>query len=363
MNILLISKMRIKKDKYQIRFFPVGTASKGGDAILIRVYDEYDNERLILIDGGYGDTGDDIITCIKNECQTQTIDVMINTHPDQDHTSGLIKVLECEDIKVTGIIMNRPWQDAGFTKEMFDDKRITDNSLLKRLKDNFTFADQLEKTANIRGIGIYDASTGNSLYDGALIILGPSVGFYQKELLASDKTPQSYISSRIEKTYSHKPYTEEYCQKGQFIQWFDDEETSEVNQTSLIIALNLGVTKALFTGDAGKIALERALDFYDTHCGSSKDFTIVQLPHHGSRKNISPAIINRFGNPDYIISCPPEGEGEGHPSRRLINKILEINRTARIFRTENVSFTFYNGVSVRYNPQTPAGWNDKIDGR
>lgn len=29
--------------KYEIRFFRVGTASKGGDAIFIRLYDEHDH--------------------------------------------------------------------------------------------------------------------------------------------------------------------------------------------------------------------------------------------------------------------------------------------------------------------------------
>ena len=83
----------MKTNKYLIRFFQVGTSSKGGDAILIRLFDENDKEHLVLIDGGYKDTGDRIIKYIKSDCSTLHIDAVFNTHPDRDHISGLVNVL------------------------------------------------------------------------------------------------------------------------------------------------------------------------------------------------------------------------------------------------------------------------------
>lgn len=50
----------MKINKYQIRFFSVGTESKGGDAILIEVFDEYDKPHLTIIDGGYSEDGQKI---------------------------------------------------------------------------------------------------------------------------------------------------------------------------------------------------------------------------------------------------------------------------------------------------------------
>ena len=41
----------MKINKYQIRFFSVGSESKGGDAILIEVFDENDKPHLAIIDG------------------------------------------------------------------------------------------------------------------------------------------------------------------------------------------------------------------------------------------------------------------------------------------------------------------------
>ena len=353
----------MKTNKYLIRFFKVGTGTKGGDAILIRLFDDNDFEHLVLIDGGYTDTGDNIIKYIKTECSTLHIDVVFNTHPDRDHISGLVNVLEDDDITVGSIVMNRPWKDAKFTKEMFNDKRITDKSLIKRLKDAFTIADEIVSIAEKKGVKVYSGFAGVNWNDGVITVLGPSETLYRRGLLSSDKTPESYIEDGLG-DYIPTRYTEENYVKGKAIEWFDDENTSAVNQTSLVLALHIGSYKMLLTGDAGKEALESALDYYDANIGNSEDFNVVQLPHHGSRKNIDPTILERFGTPKYIISCPPDGECEGHPSRRLINKILELKPQAEIYVTKNVNFIFHKNVPVsNCTIQTPATTATRIDGK
>lgn len=354
--------MAINENKYLIRFCQVGNGSKGGDAILIRLFDEKDNETLLLIDGGYKETGTAVIDFIKNNCTTTKIKIMFNTHPDRDHISGLKTILESDEVTVENLILNRPWRDAKFTKKMFEDKRITDNSLIKRLKDAFFLAEDVEGIAKKKGVKIYPQFRDENGKLELLNVLGPSKELYKMGLLASDKTPESYIESGLG-DYTQVKYTEEDYEEGKEIEWYDDEVTSAVNQTSLILALHLGNTKVLFTGDAGKVAIKEALRFYKSIGGNPKDFTIVQLPHHGSRKNIDPEIINEFGNPDYIISCPPDGESEGHPSRRLINKILEINPKASIYMTKNHNFIFRKNVEINCSVQQPAKASPKMDGK
>ncbi len=352
----------MKTDKYLIRFFQVGNGSKGGDAILIRLFDDNDGEHLALIDGGYKETGDRIVNYIKKECSTLHIDSVFNTHPDRDHISGLVKVLEDDDITIGFIVMNRPWKDAKFTKKMFDDKRITDNSLIKRLKDAFETAEKIEELAKEKEIKIYSGFAGDNWSD-IITILGPSENLYKKGLLGSDKTPESYIESGLG-DYTPTKYKEEDYVKGRVIEWYDEEVTSAVNQTSLVLSLVIGDLYVLLTGDAGKVALNQALDFYESKGGSAKDYDIVQLPHHGSRKNIDPEIIKCFNNPEYIISCPPDGESEGHPSRRLINKILEIKPNARIFMTKKSNFVFKENVEVKnLTTQAPATSSSRMDGK
>lgn len=356
--------MTIVNNKYHIRFFSVGNASKGGDAILIELFDEGDNPHLILIDGGYQETGKSIVEYVKEKYPDDLrFDFIFNTHPDLDHISGIKVILEDEDMEVGCLIMNRPWRDAGFTCQDFEDGRITPNSLLNRIKEVFSLADDLETIAKNRHIKIENAFQGDSAYDGILQILGPSRGLYEKFLLLSDKTPQAIIDEYYNVPYVGKETNEENWIQGHKIEWFDEEETSAINQTSLIICLDLGNIRFLFTGDAGKEALNEALNYY-YGISNVLDFDVVQLPHHGSRKNINPKLLTRLNAREYIISCPPEGEKEGHPSRRLINKILEMNSKARIYRTGKSCFNFYQGLgNLGYKEQMPQVIFDKMDGK
>lgn len=66
------------------------------------------------------------------------------------------------------------------------------------------------------------------------------------------------------------------------------------------MAFVLGDYKFLFTGDAGKDALSEALNYWES-CGyEASAFSVVQLPHHGSRKNIDPGILSRLKASEYI---------------------------------------------------------------
>ena len=356
-------KFMLNKNKYCVRFFPVGEGTKGGDAILIELYDTDDNPYVFLIDGGYNKTGGSIIAYLKKKYENPVICMMINTHPDKDHLSGLKTILEDKKIEVEEIIMNRPWKDGGLKPEHFKDKRITPNSLADRIKESFSLADEIEQLASNRGIKIKSADRGKELILGVLTILGPSKSFYKKHLLSSDKTPDSYLEEW------NKPYVrttmseDDYDPQNGIIEWFDEEETSEVNQTSLVILLEVGSEKFLFTGDAGKDALRDAFKYYEDELGGNvKDFTVIQLPHHGSRKNIDPELLERLAPNSFIISCPPDGVKEGHPSRRLINKILEINPNHKIYVTQEHNFLFHKGVEIKASPQNPQGINKKMDG-
>lgn len=360
----------MKTDKYHIRFFSVGKASKGGDAIVIEVFDENDNPHIAIIDGGYAEDGQRIVDYLvckySNDGKSKIkVDYVINTHPDLDHISGLKTVLESEKLEIGVFVYNRPWKDAGLQKGWFADKRITPTSLVNRIKKSFGLADNLEDIAKTKHVKVCSCKTGSCGWGGTLLALGPSDSLYKRNLLISDKTPDSFLS-KYNKSYQPSSLLEEdYEPKdGEAIEWMDEEQTSEINQTSIVLALVLGNYKFLFTGDAGKDALNEALDYWESCGHKATEFSVVQLPHHGSRKNINPSILTRLNASEYIVSCPPDGIKEGHPSRRLINKILEMNSEAEIYTTADCScFNFHRGVQTDYNAQKPATIYSKMDGK
>lgn len=348
------------KDKYEVRFFRVGENSKGGDAIVIRLFDDEDNQHIIVVDGGYSKNGEQIVRFLVDECHTNTIDIMINTHPDIDHISGLITILDSDEVSVKKVIMNRPWKDANLNCSYFRDGRITDNSLDRRIAENFKKAKELEEKAEVDGVELVHPVAGNSYFD-SLTILGPTMQHYREFLLKSDKTPDA---GNAFSTFQRKVAKVVQYIKGNFIEWFDDEQTSPINETSIVSVLEIGQQKMLFTGDVGKVGLEAALDKLEEIEGNTAFcFTKVQLPHHGSRKNINPSILKRIGAADFYISCPPNGLEDGHPSRRLINKIYQLFPRARVFITSGSWLSFYHNVKIKGVPAQCQDVYDEMDGK
>lgn len=346
--------MEIKK--FEIHFFQVGEGSRGGDAIFIRLYDECNNPKVIVIDGGYQTNGQQIADYMK-ELGLNTIDLMVNTHRDRDHISGLTELIGNTDIKVNKLIANFSW-NADFDKDDFCDGRITDNSLDRRLIDLDDNARGLKQAAEEKGIEIVWASVGTTYFD-CLTILGPDKDFYKENLLHTDLTPELETG---QKTFAAVPkYDEEEYSGLEEIEWFDDETTSPINETSIIMSLQLPGSLVLFTGDAGKEALTRALDYADRN--GIKGFTHMQLPHHGSRKNVSPEVLERIGAHTYYVSCPPRGIEVGHYSRRLVNKVLQMYPEAKIYTTKTGSHIFYHGLTIGGVPAMPLGVFNRMDGK
>lgn len=106
----------------------------------------------------------------------------------------------------------------------------------------------------------------------------------------------------------------------------DDNAVSPVNNSSTVLYLNLEKC-ILLTADAGVPALRQALDFLALK-QLSTDFQWMQLPHHGSKRNVGPSILNRlFGhsfaaesNKWGIASAAKNGRPK-HPSQRVINAV------------------------------------------
>ena len=337
---------------YEVRFFRVGTSSKGGDAILIRLVDENNNPTVIVVDGGYKENGDRIIEYL-NSLGISTIDLVINTHPDIDHISGLIRLFEEESLTIKKLIMNRPWRDSNITADYFYDGRITDNSVNKRMTEAFNYAYQLEQAA-IAKIGennIIHPVVGNVYFD-CLTILGPSKNLYRTKLLESDKTPTT-IGDSSTNFFSRTVKKLVLYIRG-FMSW-KNEDTTPINETSIVSLLCLPDKNYLLTGDAGRICLGEALDYKSTSYPIAyQSINVMQLPHHGSRKNVSPELIRRVGAQEYIISCPPNGLESHHPSRRMVNMVLEQDSSAQIYNTANCSsFVFHYNLGIRANHQDP----------
>lgn len=81
-----------KRDVWLTTLRSIFLASKQrrADAITLR-YSVNGTEGIHVVDGGYLDTGDQIVEHLKTYYGTTVIDHVILTHPDRDHANGLRK--------------------------------------------------------------------------------------------------------------------------------------------------------------------------------------------------------------------------------------------------------------------------------
>ncbi|GAA1478992.1 hypothetical protein GCM10009623_34380 [Nocardioides aestuarii] len=316
---------------YEIDFLPIeetgSTGSKSGDAIAMRFDDNLGRQRVVVIDGGYKNTGDRLVTHIRDYYATTHVDLVISTHPDGDHIRGLTGVLE--ELTVGELMIHRPHDHH---------PKFADYS-------NIEVIDALIGQAEERGVTVTEPVTGLTRFGGILRILGPTADYYE-ELLAEDLDGEraAAVSKLSEFSLMHKAMdllsraldylpTETLGEGGY---------TSPRNRTSVVTLLAVDGDRVMFTGDAGIESLERAMDEYDAVVGDPAvaALTLLQAPHHGSRRNLSPTILDR------ILGKPGEPFGTGfgtaivssaaadpkHPSPKVTNALQR--RGMSVFATE-----------------------------
>src|SRR5262249_10495103 len=111
--------------------------------------------------------------------------------------------------------------------------------------------------------------------------------------------------------------------------------------------------RVLLTGDAGISGLTWAAN-YATACGLSlQQFSLVQIPHHGSRRNVGPTLLNRLlggiqPEPSPIrfiafVSAPPEDDT--HPRKMVLNAFMR--RGGEVIATQGSNKIHYGGFPKR----------------
>jgi beta-lactamase superfamily II metal-dependent hydrolase len=346
--------MSEKKYGYEIDFLPVGNGSKSGDAIAIR-YGYLDDYKIMVIDGGTKDSGKALVEHIKEYYGTSVVDYVVNTHPDADHASGLTVILE--ELEVKELWMHRPWIHSQDIKEAFKDGRITENSLYNRLQEALNHAYALEEIATNKGINIYEPFEGTKI--GEFTVLSPSKEWYQELLPEFRSTPEqrkeevSLFKSLLEAGQTVLTKIKELWNKDNLD---ENGKTAAENNSSVVLFANLDNRGILFTGDAGIEALNKAADYAESIGIDLTKSKFIQVPHHGSRRNVSPSVLNRIigeiveegTNPSKTAFVSAAKESEKHPRVAVTNAF--IRRGANVISTKGEKKCSHHNFPAR------AGW-------
>ncbi len=330
---------------YEVDFLPVENdqqdGGKSGDAIAMRFTSEATGRPVVVvIDGGFTDIGDDLAGHIRRHYGTSIVDLMISTHPDADHLNGLAAVVE--QMQVRELMVHQP---------RLHTRDVSDFSNLEAL-------DNLIALAGRRGVMLTEPFAGESRFGGQLRILGPTREYYEQllgEQLIEARAgtfvggAQPYwlqqLSRLLDQALTYLP-----------VETLTDEgETSARNNSSVITLVTVDAERMLFTGDAGMPALDAAATWYEGFVGpfQTMPLSFFQPPHHGSKRNVGPTILNRIlgpaeapYNPGCVACISSAKAAPKHPSPKVVNALKR--RGCGVWATEG------NGV-LHANVSRP-GW-------
>ena len=318
------------------------------------------SKKVVVIDGGFRDCGHDVVNHIRTYYKTNLVDVVVSTHPDQDHVNGLHVVLD--ELDVLQLWIHKPWEHNRGLAEKFHDGRVTDASLGKRLQESLETASDLVSKANRKNIPVFEPFAGLSLYnEWEFSIIGPTQHFYQSLIPEFDGMPaakETMASLLAEAKGTISRLLRRFTSIWGVDALDDRDSTSAKNNSSAISVLAIQGRHLLFTGDAGITALTHAADWLDTVVPQDSEMWVVQIPHHGSRRNVGPLILNRLIGPPVsegekrsltaIASTARKGEPK-HPRKAVMNA----------FTHRGVNALATRGSTIRFNQDAPArdGWN------
>ena len=350
-------------DGIEIDFLPVGSGERSGDAICMR-WGTGGDYKVMVYDGGTQESGQRLVDHIKTHYGTSHVDYVVNSHPDNDHASGLSVVLE--QLSVGELWLHQPWNYSEDICHYFRDGRITSDSLAARLQQKMRAAYNLEKLAEEKGIPVYEPFAGALI--GIFRVLSPGKNRYVHDLVPEfQKSPtlkedtvaglllklMDSASELVKKAVSYvaEQWGEEYLP--------ESVETSAENESSVVLFAEVHEKGWLLTGDAGIQTLRRAAE-----CAAifgidvAHQVHLAQIPHHGSRRNISTETLDLlFGAPRPALDVPAQRyavasaakEAPTHPKKRVVNAF--VRRGFQVYTTK--------GETVRYSFGMPArpGWD------
>nr|WP_294917901.1 MBL fold metallo-hydrolase [uncultured Neokomagataea sp.] len=349
--------------KCEIEFLPVGEGSKAGDAIVIR-YGNVDAYELMLIDAGHAATGSEIVSHLKKYFGPNPILThVVLTHSDADHASGLRTVLQ--EIEVKNVWLHVPWLLAEETCHLFKDKRWTPEGLSKNIKENYNIISDIYDLAVLNNCNVCLPFAGDNI--GPFKVMSPSRYAYCYLLPQFEKTPepdqeaikaaQMWLGKEtlvVKAMEAVKAAVQSWTTENWGNERLKDGGiTSASNESSVVMYGSFELGNVLLTGDAGINGLNWAAEQAVSSDLPLQQFSFVQIPHHGSRRNVGPAILTRLlGDKQEesdstrftaFVSAPKDDDQ--HPRRIVINAFRR--RGGKVIATQGRSKIHYGGFPRR----------------
>lgn len=348
--------------KYAIDFLPVGEGS--GDAIVINYGDEISGYNLHVVDGGRTATAATIINHIDKYYPGNRIEHMVLSHADDDHATGLIGVME--RFEVRNLWMNRPWLYANQIIDHFHGN-FTLQGLIDDIRARHSYLVELERLANEKGTVIHEVFQGSQI--GAFTALAPTRQRYIDSIPNFGKTPDRYSTEAADSGSSNLIRFLVESAKKVFEDWdietlASNPVTSASNESCVVQYAEFDGKGVLLTADVGPIGLEEAANF-----GIQSGLTrpqFVQVPHHGSRHNVTPATLDMWLGPKQpkgtvvgTAICSVGSNKPDYPRPQVTNAFMR--RGFKVYSTRTKWVSHSKGSNRNTVPAIPEEFANEVE--
>jgi beta-lactamase superfamily II metal-dependent hydrolase len=319
----------------EIDFLPVGDGGDSGDAIAMR-FTRPDTGGIahVIVDAGFQDDGEALVEHVKTYYKTSQVDLAILTHPDGDHIGGMGNVIR--GLNVSELWLHQIGAHGG--------------SSLPAAKA----VEDLINVATENGTVVREAWAGAQRFGGALTILGPDKPYYEalvaEQLAEQDKRVAPPVSKSL--LEAARGLFDRITDALDIEIPFAAKDVTARNNSSMICLIRHNGSHHLLTADAGVPALDRAWTYAESVEIAAVP-VVVQIPHHGSRRNASSAWLNRLiGEPGQaecraaFVSVVPNSDK--HPSGKVVNAYKR--RGCKVIPTAGSGKYHFQGILLR------AGW-------
>lgn len=299
----------------------------------------------VLIDGGNTGSADSILAFLWSR-GIRHIDHLVCSHLHDDHAAGLVSVVQQPWLTIGRAWVHQPRQHLDLIRLLRLSSHKT--GMAVEIRRNLATVDRL--TAELARRRIVSAEPFAGTWIGPLLVLGPTRDYYGhlvSEFADLDAPPpldrvtQDSIDDLLE-ALGHR--TSDVLT--------DRPETTPENNTSIVLLGLLAGRRVLFTSDAGTEALRRIVAIDSGGLLANLDW--MQLPHHGSWRNIDQALVGYFRPSTAFVSAAGNRK---HPRRAVVSAFKAVG--SRVLSTHYPTSThlwYYAGVvPVRfdYGPAVP----------
>lgn len=377
----------MKSPQNTLKIYP----ALNGDCFLLTI----DSIR-ILIDGGYVNTYHDYLKGDLRAIKKKggAISHLIVTHIDQDHISGIVKLMEENHndsiIKIENIWHNSYRHIQG--KSSFDkpanskiDPKI---ELLKsgshiRKEQNGESEISAEQGSTLAGILLSQEYSWNEEFNGKAVSIDNNKEVYITDdisikLLSPDKRKLDKLSKFWKKELRKNGYLEELDDEAYYDDAFEFmiakdkeyprgkkkevssgkikikeiletpfiEDRRAPNGSSIAFILEYGKKKLLFLGDSHPSLIVQQLK--ELYTDFPIRFELIKCSHHGSWGNNSPELFDLIDSTKYVFST--NGNRNGHPDYETISHVISrptANTRTLIFNYPTPTSTAFDVAALK----------------